>query len=254
MPTQTEKTPRLTQSPIALLRSALGPPPTWPGKLSRFARHLWAVYDGTLIDERLRSLYARGTIAAIPTRTQLVIGAIDMLRFWISPAAADYYKSQGIHYTFHQVLRFLDEPASLADPIGLLSDPDNIIGHLLQVVHANPLYDVQLLACIDGGLASLHQQLAQLRAGVHPRTQALRAIVEEPDYHARLEAWLTAYAHDPLTTPPLRQNVLASPHFRRLEPIFGSLTGSFAYFCRLPTHPLRGLLHLATVRSMPGLG
>ena len=38
----------------------------------------------------------------------------------ISPAAADYYQSQGLSYAFHQLLRFLDEPASLSDPIGLL--------------------------------------------------------------------------------------------------------------------------------------
>ena len=44
-----------------------------------------------------------------------------MLRFWIVPAAEDYYQQKGIDFRFHQLLRFLDDPASLVDPIGLFS-------------------------------------------------------------------------------------------------------------------------------------
>ena len=98
---------------------------------------------------RERSSSAK-TCSGFTADPQLFAGAIDMLRFWISPASADYYRSIGIDYAFHQVLRFLDEPASLGDPIGLFSTRDAIIGHLMQVVHANPRYDLELLLMHDG--------------------------------------------------------------------------------------------------------
>ncbi len=33
------------------------------------------------------------------------------------------------------------------------------IGHLMQVVHANPVYDLQLLEAIDGGLEALEDEI-----------------------------------------------------------------------------------------------
>ena len=68
-----------------------------------------------------------------------------MLRFWISPNAADYYRSRGIGYGLHQVLRVLDDPLSMTNPLGFLSERDVVVGHLMQVVHANPVYDLELL-------------------------------------------------------------------------------------------------------------
>lgn len=236
---------------MRLLLTALGPPTAWPGKCARFAQIVAAYGAGAEIDRRLACLHARGIIAAIPTRVQLVLGAIDMLRFWISPAAADYYAQKGIDYSFHQVLRLLDEPASLADPIGLMSSRDGIIGHLMQVVHANPLYDVELLTIFDDGLDQLEEQLVAMVEGRHPRSASIGAIVEEPDYHARLLDWLRAYRRDEGAPPPLRSNVSGSADYRRLERVFGGMTTTFRYFRLLPTDIGAALHHLRTVQAFP---
>lgn len=246
-----ETTGRLRHDPLTLILDAMGPPSGWRGKAARLVSFLRGYARGDLVDERLRCLYAHGVIERIPTRVQLAVGSIDMLRFWISPAAADYYEQQGISYGFHQLLRFLDEPASLGDPIGLFSTRDGIIGHLMQVVHANPVYDVQLLRLFEDGLLELERQLVAMLAGEHPRSRSIGAIVEEANYHERLLAHLRAHGSDPDAPSLLRSNVAARPEFVRLERVFGSLTGAMRYFTRLPSTPAAALRHLLTVRSFP---
>ncbi len=246
-----KSTDRLTAQPAKLLTDALGPASGWPGKLMRFASLLAAYGRWDEIERRMARLRACGVIEDIPTRIQLAVGAVDMLRFWISPAAADYYRSQGISYTFHQVLRFLDEPASLADPIGLMSTADGIIGHLMQVVHANPLYDVQLLQMFEGGVDELESQLVAMCQGRHPRQRSIGAIVEEADYHQRLLEWLRAYRRDPGMRPPLRSNIQARADYQRLETVFGAMTTTFHYFCQLPTDLPQALRHLRRTKSFP---
>lgn len=174
-----------------------------------------------------------------------------MLRFWISPAAADYYEERGISYSFHQVLRFLDEPASLIDPVGFFSTEDGIIGHLMQVVHANPVYDLQLLALFDGGHDNLVSQLEQMIAGKHPRGASIGAIVEEADYHQRLLDFVRAWRRDPSIAPLLRSNVASKTELSSIERTFGSLTGAMRYFTKMPKTPVSGALHLLTTRRFP---
>ncbi|MFO0573783.1 MAG: hypothetical protein U1A78_07295 [Polyangia bacterium] len=248
---------RLSKGPLTLLAQALGPPAAWPGKARRLVeligryRRYGRYGRGDLVDARLRILHEQGEIERIPTRVQLAVGALDMLRFFISPAAADYYRQQGIRYEFHQLLRFLDEPASLGDPLGLLSTRDGIIGHLMQVVHANPVYDLQLLRMFPDGIAELERQLMAMLAGTHPRQRSIGAIVEEPDYHGRLLAHVRAHGSDPAAPPLLRKNLLVGSELARLERVFGSLTAAMRYFTRLPTGPAAALAHLVTVRSFP---
>jgi len=242
---------RLSQDPLTLLASALGPPSVWSGKLRRLVEILAAYRRGDVVDKRLSALHRQGVIERIPTQLQLIVGAIDMLRFWISPAAADYYAQQGISYGFHQLLRFLDEPASLGDPVGLLSTRDGIIGHLMQVVHANPVYDLQLLQMFEDGLDELERQLSAMLIGKHPRSRSILAIVEEADYHQRLLDFVREYRRDKEAAPLLRKNVASQPEFMRLESVFGSMTGAFRYFAVLPSTPLAALRHVLTVRTFP---
>jgi hypothetical protein len=243
---------RLREKPLALIRRSLGGRDAVRGKLARLRAIGGGYLDGETLDARLRQLVASGVIDEIPTRVQLVVGSIDMLRFWISPAAADYYREQGISYGFHQVLRFLDEPASLADPVGFFSTRDGIIGHLMQVVHANPVYDLQLLGMFADGLDQLELQLEQMLAGTHPRAAAIGAIVEEADYHARLLEFVRAWRRDPNIPPLLRGNVEKSERYSAIEKTFGSLTGAMRYFRRLPTTWPAAVRHLVTVREFPG--
>jgi hypothetical protein len=242
-------TARMSESPLALLRNAVGPLGGVPNKLARLGRALDAYSRGDLVRSRVRKLRQQGVIDVEPTLLQLAVGGYDMLRFFISPAAADYYREQGISFGFHQVLRFCDDPASLTDPIGLLSEPDVVIGHLLQVVHANPIYDLQLLSMHDGGLADLEAQTRAIIAGDHPRQASIGAIVEEADYHLRLLDYVCAFRADPRARPPRRSNVEAKENLKSLDAIFGRMDTAMRYFASLPTSLTAALVHVATVKS-----
>lgn len=240
---------RVSRPAWELLRAAAGSPRAFGGKVRAVGRTLRAWLDGRALAERLETLQVRGLIDAAPGRVQLVVGSIDMLRFWISPAAADYYAERGISFTFHQVLRVLDDPAAMIDPVGFFVERDAIIGHLLQVVHANPIYDVQLLSAHRGGLEALETQTRSMLDGTHPRWRSISAIVEEPHYHARLLAFVEAFRADPRSPPPLRSNIAG--RFDALERTFGTLPAAMRYFCRLPDDVPGAVRHLVSVRTFP---
>jgi hypothetical protein len=217
------------------LRAALGGPRQIAGKLGRLARTLRLWLAPGEVERRLDALAARGLAPARPTRLQLLFGGVDMLRFMIEPGARDYYRELGISFGFHQLLRVVDDPVSMIDPTGFLSERDTIIGHLMQVTHLNPIYDVQLLQCFPDGLDALEAQLEQMLAGTHPRQGTIGAIVEDPDYHRRLQAWVRAYRADPHAAPPVRPQALrADPHFAAAERTFATLPGYLAYCAALP--------------------
>ncbi len=232
----------------ARLRRAAGSRAELAGKIRRFFALLGRYGDSRGLDERLRRPRDRGLVDRIPTRVQLAVGAADMLRFWISPASADYYRKQGIGYGLHQVLRVLEEPASMADPIGLLSTEDGIIGHLMQVVHANPVYDLQLLTMFEHGLDHLEAQLEAMLDGTHPRTTGIGAIVEEADYHARLLAFVRRWRKDPKTAPLIRSNIEVGG-FGEIEKTFGELPSAMRYFATMPTTWRGALAHLRNVKE-----
>lgn len=244
-------TARKTKGPLALIRQTAGTPREMADKLRRLAGALSTYADGPALDARLDRLRALGHIERVPSRLQLVVGSIDMLRFWINPAAADYYRQQGIDYTFHQLLRILDDPASMIDPTGFLSSADIIIGHVMQVVHANPAYDLQLLESHDGGLDELERQVEAMIAGTHPRAASIGAIVEEPDYHERLLGFVRDYKRTRDADAPIRDNVQKDPRLAELERTFGTLPRAMQYFAKLPDRPLAAAWHLLTVRDFP---
>ena len=246
-----ESPARLSQSPWRLVLQATGDRHAVVGKLARLVQGLADYGSGGDVEGKMLRLRALGIIDQIPTRTQLAVGGIDMLRFWISPAAADYYSERGISYGFHQVLRFLDEPASLIDPVGFFSTEDGIIGHLMQVVHANPVYDLQLLQVFDGGHDNLVRQLREMLSGDHARSPSIGAIVEEADYHERLLEFVLAWRRDPTIAPLLRSNVAAKTELSTIERTFGSLTCAMRYMTRMPTTPLGAAKHLLTTRTFP---
>ena len=251
MAMQNESVARMSASPVELIRNAAGTPREMAGKLARLAQAIAAYANGPALDRRLARLSELGYVETIPTRIQLVVGSIDMLRFWIAPASAEYYAQRNIHFGFHQLLRILDEPASMVDPTGFLSTADNIIGHLMQVVHANPCYDLQLLCSYEGGLDELERQVVAMIEGTHPRARSIGAIVEEADYHERLLHYVRQFKADPNAESPLRDNVATSPKWQRIEKIFGTLPGAMRYFATLPRTPLGAAWHLLTVKELP---
>ncbi len=244
-------TVRTSAPPWRLLRDALGGPALVREKSLRFAKLLAAYTRASELDERLRRLERLGYVTHAPTRLQLAVGAADMLRFFIVPAAEDYYASKGISFAFHQVLRFLDDPASVADPTGFLAGRDVVIGHLMQVVHANPAYDLQLLESYDDGLTELQSQVESMLAGTHPRVVSIGAIIEDPDDHARLLTFVRAFREDRRAPPPIRENFAGRPDLARVERTFGTLPAAMRYIAKLPRTATGAARHLLSVKRFP---
>jgi hypothetical protein len=227
---------RLSSSPIQLIAQAIGGPRAIVGKMARLGRTLRLYVDGAEIERRLQTLQAKGYIDRRPTRLQILFGGLDMLRFVIEPASRDYYRQKGISFGFHQLLRLLDDPVSLLDPTGFLSDRDTIVGHVMQVVHLNPVYDLQLIQMFPDGLEDFERQVQAMVDGTHPRARTIGAIVEDPDYHARLLAYVRRFRVDPATPPPVReeQTLRNDPTFAAAERQFATLPGFIQYCNRLP--------------------
>lgn len=231
-----EQTLRQTAPGWRLVLTAIGGPREVAGKLGRVAKTLRIWSDQEEIERRLALLHARGFYRTQPTRAQLVFGALDMFRFVIVPAARDYYGHRGIDFNFHQLLRFLDDPVSMMDPTGMLSDRDTIIGHVLQVTHLNPIYDLQLMEMFDDGLEEFERQVEQMVEGTHPRTKTIRAVIEDPGYHERLLEYVRRYRRDSQTSELVRseQSLRIDPHYRAAEVTFATLPGYLDYCNKLP--------------------
>jgi len=235
-----EMTARLTERPLVLAARALGDRRAIAGKLRRIASTAALYARPREIPERLERLRAAGYVEHAPTRWQLWFGGLDMVRYVIAPAARDYYQHKGISFGFHTLLRVLDDPVSMIDPTGLLSERDTIVGHVMQVVHLNPSYDLQLLECFGDGLAELERQTRAMIDGTHPRARSIAAIVEDPDYHARLLDYVVRFRADREALPPVRQEqtLRADPAFAAAERQFATLPGFLAYSMQLPSSPL----------------
>lgn len=237
---------RQTASALRLLSDAAGGPSDWARKLGRLAGTVATAANARERARRIERLRSRGMVDEVPTRLQLALLGVDMLRYFIEPGARDYYESRGIGFALHQLLRVLDDPSSMVDPVGLLSARDTIIGHVLQVVHANPIYDLQLLEMFDDGLDQIESQTAAMVAGTHPRSKSIGAIVEDPDYHARLLDYIRAYRRDP-RSPELRRRdgkARDDASFVRAEETFGAMPSAFRYALRLPRDLRSAIAHV----------
>jgi hypothetical protein len=141
----------------------------------------------------------------------------------------------------------------MIDPTGFLSDRDTIVGHVMQVVHLNPVYDLQLIQMFEDGLEDFERQVEAMVAGTHPRRRTISAIVEDPGYHARLLDYVRRFRADPHAPPPVReeQTLRADPHFAAAERTFASLPGYIEYCNKLPRDLPTLVRRLATVERFP---
>ena len=244
---------RSSASPWTLLRTALGGPREIAGKLRRLGRTVRLYVSPGEVRGRLENLRAAGLVDEIPGRAQIFFGGLDMLRFVISPFAREYYEQQGISFGFHQLLRVLDDPVSMIDPTGFLSERDTIIGHVMQVVHLNPIYDLQLMTMFEGGLEEFERQVEQMVEGTHPRHRTISAIVEEPGYHADLLTYVRRYRADPKAAPIVREQgpLRSDPRAAAAERTFATLPGFVRYCHRLPTGFAANLARLRRVDGFP---
>ncbi|TNE90453.1 MAG: hypothetical protein EP330_08130 [Deltaproteobacteria bacterium] len=227
------------------LRLALGGPAAVRRKVVDTVRSLHTMFlDRRERDARYARLQARGLAGERPTDWQMWLAAHHMLHGYILPSNIEFYEAYGRDHWWTQVLRFLDEPSAMIDPIGLGISRDMVISHLVQIVHASAGYDVALLCMFDDGVAELRRQLEQLVAGSHPRQAAIDALIEREDYHQALLDALDRWEAD----PELHWRVATVPAPEGCEALFdwgidrfGSPGRLFAYARTLPETPSASL-------------
>lgn len=248
---QKTSTDRQKQQPYKLALRALGSPATVANKIGRFSATIFNTFYVPNQKKRLQRLKEIGFIDRIPSQKQLWFGAYDMFRYFVVPGAASYYKTKEINFKFHVFLRFLNDPSGLTDPIGIRAPKNTIIGHLLEVVHANPVYDLQLLDQFDDGLDEMEKQTLQMIHKTHPRYSSISAIIEDEKYYPELYEYIQKYRKNPAAPQLIRASGDArkDDNFLLAETMFGTLPSAFRYFNRLP-NDLRSLIKHAKTEKV----
>jgi hypothetical protein len=230
---------------LSALRAAVGTPRDVRRKLVDAGRTVFNLLNRRERHARYARLQARGLAGARPTDWQLWLAASHMLRAYLLPSNLEFYEAYGRSHWWAQVLRFLDEPSAMIDPIGLGISRDMVVSHLVQVVHASAGYDIVLLCMFEDGIEALRGELEQLVAGTHPRQEALALIIEREDYHAALLEALDRWAEEPHQHWRV-QTVPAPPscteRFDWGIETFGTPERLFAYARTLPPTPGEALV------------
>lgn len=245
-------TDRLKENPVKLILRALGSPLSIISKMGRFIATLFNTFYIPNQRRRLQRQKEIGFIDRIPSQKQLWFGAYDMFRYFVVPGAASYYETKGINFRFHILLRFLNDPSGLMDPIGIRAPKHTVIGHLLEVVHANPVYDLQLLDQFDDGLDEMEKQTLQMINKTHPRYRSISAIIEDENYYKDLYDYIQKYRKNPATPQLIRAtgDVRNDTNFVRAEITFGTLPSAFRYFNRLPDDFKSLIRHARTEKTI----
>lgn len=208
-PASSEAPPRpawVGRSRWALLRPLVGGPHRWLRNAREFFAILWSYCRWPRVRRRLERLQERGVIEAIPTAPQVHVAGRQQMLGTASDETRIFYEERGIDFTFHNLRRFLDHPASMMDTSGFFAPRDTIVHHILQSTHRHPVYDFQLLLMHEGGLEELRRQARLAVRGEHPEQERFDCLVEDPTYYARLGPQVEAFCEDPgiqaTFTPP----------------------------------------------------
>ena len=212
-------------------------------KLVQLAGLVAAYLRPSVLRRRFERLRALGHVDVVPTWAQAVLAGRDQMMLGASEETKLFYASQGIPWIFHNLRRFLSGPATMLDPIGLFSPRDTIVEHVLQTFHRHPVYDMVLLRAHEGGVEALARAAEQLNAGTHPHGRALRSLVEDGSYHARLPHEVAEFQADPLEPArPIPEGLVEDEHMMLAMDQFKDMRGFARYASRLDASVPRALL------------
>jgi hypothetical protein len=212
-------------------------------KLVQLAGLLTAYLRPSVLRRRFERLRELGHVDVVPTWAQAVIAGRDQMMISASEETKLFYASQGIPWIFHNARRFLSGPATMLDPIGLFSPRETIVEHVLQTFHRHPVYDLVLLHAHEGGIEAMARAAEAVNAGTHPHARALRSLIEDGSYHARLPSEVAAFAADPLEPARLiPEGLVADPHTMLAMDQFKDMRGFARYASRLDTSVPQALL------------
>jgi hypothetical protein len=224
-------------------------------KLRQLAGLLAAYLRPSVLRRRFERLRELGHVDVVPTWAQAVLAGRDQMMISASEETKLFYASQGIPWIFHNARRFLSGPATMLDPIGLFSPRDTIVEHVLQTFHRHPVYDLVLLRAHEGGVEAMASAAEALNAGTHPHARALRSLIEDGSYHARLPGEVAAFAADPLEPARLiPEGLVSNPHMMLAMDQFKDMRGFARYASRLDTSVPQALLAWLTAGFDEALG
>lgn len=223
------------------LREAAGGPRELVSKAGAVARTARALFSRRERTARIQRLQRLGLVGERPSDWQLVQAAHHMMFGYILPSNKEFYEHYAQSNWWHQVIRTVDAPETMMDPIGLGIAESTLITHLVQVVHASAGYDVALLGMFEDGLSHLRAELQAVIAGTHPRQAVVERLLEHPDYPRLLLEALDRFEADPSTH--WRVDTVAAPEgcdalFDWGIERFGTPGRLFAYALELPPTPL----------------
>ena len=102
---------------------------------------------------------------------------------------------------------------------------------------------------VEDGLEQMELQTSMMVDGTHPRSASIGAIVEEPDYHARLLDYVQTLRREGSAPALLRDNITEDGPFAEIERVFGTLSISMKYFCSLPKQWPAAMRHMVAVQE-----
>lgn len=186
------------------------------------------------VRRRLQRLRGLGHIDTLPTTAQLLVAARDQMMLGAAVETKIFYQNQGIPWVFHNLRRFLANPATMIDPVGLFSHRDAIIHHVLQTFHRHPIYDLVLLRAFPDGVDQMVLQTEQILAGTHPHQRALTSLIEDGAYYPRLLRDVRQFREDPqVATLPIPADLVRDPRLMLAMDQFKDLRGYTDYAARL---------------------
>jgi hypothetical protein len=207
-------------------------------RLIQLASFFATLFRPSRVRARLERLRALGHIDVVPTAAQLLVAARDQMMLGAAVETKLFYESQGIPWVFHNVRRFLSNPATMIDPTGLFSHRDAIIHHVLQTFHRHPVYDLVLLRAFPDGVEQMVQQTEAILAGTHPHQRALTSLIEDGAYYPRLLRDVRQFRDDPqVATLPIPVDLVRDGRLMLAMDQFKDLRGYTNYAARLTVGP-----------------
>ncbi|HEX3697518.1 MAG TPA: hypothetical protein VH374_19245 [Polyangia bacterium] len=230
--------PWLGRSRLALLADIVGGWRQARDRVVQLASFFATLLRPSLVRRRLERLRGLGHIETVPTTAQLLVAARDQMVLGAAVETKLFYESQGIPWIFHNLRRFLANPATMIDPVGLFSHRDAVIQHVLQTFHRHPVYDLVLLRAFPDGVDQMVQQTEQVLAGTHPHQRALTSLIEDGAYYPRLLRDVKEFRDNPFVpTLGVPTGLVRDPRLMLAMDQFKDLRGYTNYAARLKVGP-----------------
>jgi hypothetical protein len=172
------------------------------------------------VQTALERVSAMNLVDRVPSPWQIALGVLRMVnRLFFRSETVGLCRDHPVRATTrarllqYRPLRFpfllWERAVAPFDLSGLVSTPERMTRHLLGAHHEGIqcVYDLAILACTPGSLASLEERALGVVDGTDPRAEWLRDLVVFEGYHEQLLAHVQRFrAHGPCLTESQRRD------------------------------------------------